>query len=132
VQRMLGRDVPSYENWPIKDENPPPFEVLEAKWNEQAQQTLAALSDVRNWSDDLEYSFTEDDGRQIIVNASPADIFTQLALHEVHHRAQALNILRRLGITIAEDLDYNALMYKRREAAAQARPTAPTGDATFS
>jgi hypothetical protein len=29
-----------------------------------------------------------------------------------------MNILRRLGITIAEDLDYNALMYKRREAAA--------------
>jgi uncharacterized damage-inducible protein DinB len=55
------------------------------------------------------------------VNASPADIFTQLALHEVHHRAQALNILRRLGVTFAEDLDYNALMYKRREAA----PAAP-------
>ena len=55
----------------------------------------------------------EDTGQRELINASPSDIFTQLALHEVHHRAQAMNILRRLGAK-AEDLDYNTLMYTRR------------------
>jgi uncharacterized damage-inducible protein DinB len=35
-------------------------------------------------------------------------------LHEVHHRAQAMNILRQLGVKLA-DIDYNAMMYTRRE-----------------
>jgi uncharacterized damage-inducible protein DinB len=47
--------------------------------------------------------------------AGAADIFTQLVLHEVHHRAQAMNMLRQLGIA-AEDIDYNTLMYRRRAA----------------
>jgi uncharacterized damage-inducible protein DinB len=33
----------------------------------------------------------------------------------VHHRAQAMNILRQLGVAL-EDIDYNALMFQRREA----------------
>lgn len=54
------------------------------------------------------------DDRQI-VTASAADIFSQMALHEVHHRAQAMNMLRQLGATM-EDIDFNALMLRRREA----------------
>jgi uncharacterized damage-inducible protein DinB len=50
----------------------------------------------------------------VIVTASAADIFTQLALHEVHHRAQAMHILTRLGVGVG-DIDYNLLMYQRRE-----------------
>ncbi len=115
VQRMLGRDVPPDEQWPIQEENPPPFAALEAAWIEQADHTRAALSAVRDWSVDLKYRVTGDDDRPVIVTASAADIFTQLVLHEVHHRAQAMNMLRHLGVAV-EDLDFNTFMYVRREA----------------
>jgi uncharacterized damage-inducible protein DinB len=115
VRRMEGRDVPSYEQWPIREEQPPPFASLEAEWNEQAGRTRAALGAVRDWNAELEYCVTTDEGRRDIVNATPAEIFTQLVLHEVHHRAQAMNMLRRLGVP-AEDIDFNTLMYRRRPA----------------
>jgi uncharacterized damage-inducible protein DinB len=114
VQRIRGRDVPPYEQWPIQDEKPPPFAVLEAAWTEQADDTRAALSAVRDWTADIEYRVTTDDGRAEIVTASAADLFTQLVLHEVHHRAQVMNMLRHLGVA-AEDLDFNSF-FKRREA----------------
>jgi uncharacterized damage-inducible protein DinB len=47
------------------------------------------------------------------VSATKADIFTQLVTHEVHHRAQALNILRQFGVKL-EDVGYSAMMYTRR------------------
>ncbi|MCI0359527.1 MAG: DinB family protein [Planctomycetaceae bacterium] len=114
VQRIQGRDLPPYETWPIQDEKPPPFTTLEPVWITQAGQTRAALAAVRDWSKELEYRVTRND-RTSIITASPADIFTQMALHEVHHRAQAMNMLRHLGVA-AEDIDFNTLMYQRRDA----------------
>ena len=114
IQRMQGREGPPYEQWPIRDENPPPLAQLEAAWLEQAAATRAALSAVADWNATLRYRVTDDDGVEIIVTTSPADLVTQLALHEVHHRAQALNMLRQLGVTFDEDIDYNALMYDRQ------------------
>ena len=116
VQRIQGLAVPPYEEWPIQDEKPPPFATLESAWIDQARQTRAALAAVRDWGAELEYQSTRND-RTSIITASPADIFTQLAFHEVHHRAQAMNMLRHLGTT-AEDIDFNTLMYKRRDALA--------------
>ncbi|MGQ0721746.1 MAG: DinB family protein [Candidatus Eiseniibacteriota bacterium] len=115
VQRMQQRDVPPYEQWPIREEGPPPFAALEAAWLEQAGRTRAVLSGVRDWTASIEYRVTGDDGRPVIVIASAAAIFTQLVLHEVHHRAQVLNMLRLLGVA-TEDLDFNLLTYKRRDA----------------
>ena len=69
---------------------------------------------MRDWTTELEYEAEGDDG-PVVVTASPADIFTQLSLHEVHHRAQVMFMLRQLGVALA-DIDFNALMYKRREA----------------
>ena len=48
-------------------------------------------------------------------------LFTQLALHEMHHRAQVmamLRLMRESGANIpgVQDIDYNDLMYERREA----------------
>ncbi|MCI0364216.1 MAG: hypothetical protein L0219_10065 [Phycisphaerales bacterium] len=43
-----------------------------------------------------------------------SDVFTQMVLHEVHHRAQVMAMLRELGRPL-EDLDYGYFMYKRRE-----------------
>ena len=116
VQRIRERDVPPYDQWPIQQENPPPFAALEAAWMEQADDTTAALSAVPDWTVDLEYRVTTDEGRAEIVTASAADIFSQLVMHEVHHRAQVMNILRHLGAA-AEDLDFNSF-FKRRAASA--------------
>jgi hypothetical protein len=33
---MQARDVPPYEQWPIRSEDPPAFAVLEAAWERQA------------------------------------------------------------------------------------------------
>jgi uncharacterized damage-inducible protein DinB len=118
VQRIQKRDVPPYEQWPIREEELPPFTVLEAAWTEQAGRTRAALSAVRDWSADLEYRVTGDGSRPEIVTASAADIFTQLTLHEVHHRAQVMNMLRHLGVA-TQDLDFNVLTYRRREASSR-------------
>ncbi len=116
VQRIGGRDVPPYEQWSIQWESPPSFAALEAAWIEQVGHTRTALSAVNDWSVDLEYQVTGDDDRSEIVTASAADLFTQLILHEVHHRAQVMNMLRQLGVAV-EDLDFNTF-FKRREASA--------------
>lgn len=113
VRRMTGRDVPRYEEWPIRDEKPPAFAQLERAWAEQAGVTRSALATVRDWGAPLEYEITNDEGKREMITASAGDIFTQLVLHEVHHRAQAMNMLRHLGVK-AEDLDYNTLTYTRR------------------
>ena len=115
IQRLQGGHVPPYEEWPIREEDAPPFAALEAAWTEQAGRTRDALRAVRDWNATREYRVTGDDGRPAIVTASVADIFTQLVLHEMHHRAQAMNMLQQLGVPVG-DIDYNTMMYKRRDA----------------
>lgn len=117
IQRMDQRDVPPYEQWPIRDEQPPPFPDLETIWTRQAGDTRAALGTPRDWNAEIEYRVTDDDGRRMIVTATAAGLFTQLAFHEVHHRAQVLNMLRHLGVQL-RDIDFNATMFARREAPA--------------
>ena len=112
VERMQGHAVPPHDEWLMQDEKPPAFAALEAAWIEQAGRTRAVLGSLRSWSDELEYRVDLEEGSRIIT-ASPSDIFTQLVLHEVHHRAQVMNMLRQLGVP-AQDIDFNTLMYKRR------------------
>ena len=114
TERMQGREVPPYETWPIQDENPPAFAVIETTWREQAAHTRRALETVKDWDRQFEYISKSREGRKTLVTVSPAEIFTQLTLHEVHHRAQVMFMLRQLGQSL-EDLDYGYLMFKRRE-----------------
>jgi uncharacterized damage-inducible protein DinB len=116
VQRMRRLEVPPYEQWAIRHEQPPPFAALEIAWAQQAADTRAAIDAVRDWQEPIEYRVTDDAGRRMIVTTCAADLFTQLAFHEIHHRAQAMNILTRFGAGVGEDLDFNTLMYQRREA----------------
>lgn len=116
VRRMRRDDVPPYDQWTIKDEHPLGFAALEPAWADQARLTRQTLAGVRDWSDRLEYTITNDEtGKREIVTPTLGDVATQLVLHEVHHRAQAMNMLRQLGIP-AMDLDYNSMMYPRRPA----------------
>lgn len=114
IERLLRREVPPYEQWPIRQESPPPFDAIERTWTAQAERTRAAIASVADWDEPLEYDVTDDDGRPFHITATPGDIVTQLALHEVHHRAQVMNMLRQLGVKL-EDIDFNAIMYTRRE-----------------
>jgi uncharacterized damage-inducible protein DinB len=118
VERICGRALPPYDQWPIQDEHPPPFEDLESAWREQSRTTRDALAAVRDWSQEIEYLVSPEIAnvpRPMFVTATYGDIATQIALHEVHHRAQAMFMLRQLGVTL-QDLDYNTLMYQRRDA----------------
>ena len=124
IQRLLEKDVPPYSAWAVHDETPPPFAVIDAMWAEQARATREAIASIRDWDAVIEYRGlfvgTDDQPRTpaTIISASASDIVTQLILHEVHHRAQAMNMLRQLGITaeVLGDIDFNALMYRRRTA----------------
>ncbi len=115
VERILGHDVPPYPQWEVHDENPPAFPELERLWNAQAARTRDTLASVADWSAPVKYTVTSDDNRTWRVSTNIADVATQLALHEMHHRAQALNVLRHLGVTFKDDLDFNSMMYDRVE-----------------
>ena len=125
IERLQGRAVPPYDHWPIKYENPPAFDVIETTWREQAKNTrasIAAESERGDWNRKITWlSFADDarGGKRYHVTATAGDFITQLALHEVHHRAQIMAMLRTVpgvGSHPLEDLDYNALMFERREA----------------
>lgn len=102
------------EEWIIDDEALPPFAEVERVWRKQSARTRTTIAEITNWTKEFEYRSGSPE-QPIIVTASPEDVFTQLALHEVHHRAQAMAMLRQFGIA-AEDLDYNDMMYKWRYA----------------
>jgi uncharacterized damage-inducible protein DinB len=115
IQRMEEKVVPPYSEWPIQDENPPPFAELESLWNDQAVTTRATLAAVEDWDREVEQPRTLEDGRTYSVVTSLDEMFMQLAFHEVHHRAQVLNMLRQLGVETC-DIDYNALMVRQKNA----------------
>ena len=116
IERLEGRTVPPYDQWPINYENPPAFDVIERTWRQQAADIRATIAAVRDWTRPVRWlSFPDDAGRRFHIGATAGDLFTQLALHEMHHRAQLMVMLRELGTPLA-DLDYNALMFERREA----------------
>ncbi|MDQ7859642.1 MAG: DinB family protein [Armatimonadota bacterium] len=112
--RLTRKTPPPRSGWPLDEDRPPPFAELEAVWLAQARRTRAAIAGVEDWSRELEYTVRWD-GTPVVITVSPGDIFSQLLIHEAHHRAQAMAMLRQLGVA-AEDLDYNVLMYRRRDA----------------
>lgn len=111
VRRITGADVPPYEHWPVREEAHPALAELESLWQAQTAVTRAAIGAVADWDAPITYDTTNEDGERMNVTANAHDIFVQLAMHEVHHRSQALNMLKALGGTPA-DLDYNLLTYR--------------------
>jgi len=109
VARLEGRHVPPYSEWPIQDEQPPPFAVVESTWTDQAAHTRSVLAAVDDWNREIQYQTLPDLGPQRTITTTPANLVTQIAFHEVHHRAQALNMLRHLGVATT-DVDFNTLM----------------------
>ena len=114
IERLLGRPVPDYEHWEFQDERPLAFGDLEPRWSAQSEATRRAIEGERDWGRTIVYRVRDDDGRLVEATCSAMDMYTQLVLHEVHHRAQAMNMLRTLGATIEGEIDFNATMYTRR------------------
>lgn len=116
IQRLKGLAVPPYDQWPIKEETPPAFATIEHHWREQAAHTRETIAAEHDWNRRITWhSFPNEQGKRFYITATAGEFFTQLTLHEVHHRAQILVMLRELGHPV-EDLDYNALMFDRQEA----------------
>jgi uncharacterized damage-inducible protein DinB len=116
IERVLGREVPPYPQWPMQEESPPAFEIIERTWRERAKSTRAAIAAERDWGRRITWlSFPNEAGKRFHITVTPGDLITQLALHEVHHRAQIMAMMRERGRPL-EDLDYNAMMFERQEA----------------
>jgi uncharacterized damage-inducible protein DinB len=119
IERLEEKTVPPYEQWPVKYENPPErFEMIEQQWHAQGKRIRGVVAAERDWSRTITWLSFPDDTRgnkRFHITCTAGDLFTQLTLHEVHHRAQIMAMLRELGTAIVEDIDYNALMYDRRE-----------------
>jgi uncharacterized damage-inducible protein DinB len=111
--RLQRETVPPREQWPISVQRQPTFPELEVAWSAQAPVTARTLAEITDWDTPFEYSVSER-GKKIIITVTPADVATQLCFHEVHHRAQAMAMLRQLGVE-AQNLDYSIFMYGRRE-----------------
>lgn len=114
AQRMSGETLPSPippTIFPVHPNQHPDFATLEAAWVTQAQRTRAAIAGVHDWSRTLSYA-VDWDGTPMRITTTPGDVMSQLVIHEAHHRAQCMAMLRQLGIA-AEDLDYSYWMYQR-------------------
>ncbi len=77
MERIQEHEVPPYEQWPIRDEEPPPFPDLQRHRTCRRNGPGAALAAVQDWTTPLQYQ-TDRPGRPI-VTASWADIFTHSA-----------------------------------------------------
>ncbi len=118
IERLEGRTVPHYNEWPIKDETPPAFDVVEKTWREQAKQVRTAIANERDWNRKITWLSFPDDTRgnkRFHITCTAGELLTQLAFHEIHHRAQIMAMLREFGKPL-EDLDYNSMMFERVEA----------------
>lgn len=113
IERLQGHVVPPYDTWPIKEESPPPFADLERVWRVQGERVRGVIAAERDWPRRITWrSFPNEKGERFDITASAGDFLTQLALHEVHHRAQVMVMLRQLG-TPVQDIDFNDLMFER-------------------
>jgi uncharacterized damage-inducible protein DinB len=113
VERMQQHDVPAYSDWPVQYEKPPEFGVIEKSWRKQAEATRKFITVPHDWDAEFTYTTAAEPGEaRQIVTVTIADLFTQLAFHEVHHRAQLMAMLRQCGKSLG-DIDFNMIMYKR-------------------
>jgi uncharacterized damage-inducible protein DinB len=110
VQRLRGAaDVPAWEERPFARFYKTDFGPLEAAIRAQVMETTATLREITDWARPVEYSFV-DEGERVHIRTTTGGIAAQLCFHEIHHRAQAMAMLRQLGVP-AQDLDYSFLMY---------------------
>jgi uncharacterized damage-inducible protein DinB len=104
---------PLPDTFPIGETKQPTFADLEKVWTEQAKHTRATLAATKDWTRTVPRRFEQGD-KIVITTASKADIATQMLMHEVHHRAQVMAMLRQFGVE-AQNLDYIGFAARREE-----------------
>jgi uncharacterized damage-inducible protein DinB len=109
--RLAAAPLPPVSEWPIAERLQPAFADLEAVWEPQMDRVRAIFERTTDWDRRITSEIRAPD-RVVSVTATKADIATQLLLHDVHHRAQAMAILRQLGVP-AQDLDYIGFVQER-------------------
>jgi len=118
AMRIRGERFPEpfrWEEWPISQATCPTFADLEAAWRRQMPQTRATLAAITNPEHVVETRMVLPDEVRVFT-ATQGDLATQLLLHEVHHRAQAMAMLRQFGVA-AQDVDFiDYVEQVRREA----------------
>jgi len=100
-------------SFPISETAQPAFADLERAWTAQAPETRATLARTTDWNTTLTRRYEQGD-KVVVQTASKAEIAVQMLMHEVHHRAQAMSMLRQLGVP-AENLDYIRFVARREE-----------------
>jgi uncharacterized damage-inducible protein DinB len=110
--RLREQSIPSFdESYPISETRQPRFDDLEAVWEPLMLETRATLERTSDWDRPVTCEIRWPD-RVVTLTATKSAIVTQLLLHDVHHRAQAMAILRQLGVP-AQDLDYIGFVQRR-------------------
>jgi uncharacterized damage-inducible protein DinB len=109
---MHGEVLPPVTEWPLIEERMQTFAELEAAWRAQAPETRARLSNVTDWQTIVVADLVQPGRGGIQRRATRQQVASQLLLHEVHHRAQAMAMLRQFGIP-AQTLDFIRLVEKR-------------------
>ena len=104
AMRLREERLPPVAEWPISEERQPTFVSLESAWGALSERTRMTLAHTSDWDHRVTTELVLPQ-KTLRLTASKADIATQLLLHEVHHRAQAMAMLRQLGVA-AQDLDY--------------------------
>lgn len=114
TRRLRGDDVAPPPDRPFAPFAHTGFAALEPVWQEETQRTSRMLREISDWSRPVEYLVRQPDRPTIRIRTTTGGIAAQMLFHEVHHRAQAMAMLRQLGIA-AQNLDYSGFMYHRTE-----------------
>jgi uncharacterized damage-inducible protein DinB len=124
--RLMEQPIPRFdEHYPISEAGQPRFADLEAAWQPQMRTVRAVLAETTDWDRAVTCQLRWPD-RVVTLTATKAAIATQLLLHEVHHRAQAMAMLRLLGIP-AQTLDYIQFVQERNVRILEPAPEDPAG-----
>lgn len=110
VERLGGRDFPLSES-PFTPERLPELEPFVRAWEAQAARTGTALRTLGDPARPVEFISLAGPA-PVRARAPAGEIVLHMALHEVHHRAQVMAMLRQCGVR-AENIDYSFLAFTR-------------------
>lgn len=114
TRRLQGEDVLPPPQRPFAALAQTGFGPLEPVWQEETERTVRTLREISDWSKPVEYLIRRTDQPALRVQTTTGGIAAQMLFHEVHHRAQAMAMLRQLGIA-AQNLDFSVFMFHRTE-----------------
>ncbi len=112
-RRLRGEKVPAEpSDRPFTRFLDTDFASLEQAWKVQVEETRRTLREITDWTRPIEYAPTNSPRPTLRIRTTTGGVATQLLFHEIHHRAQAMAMLRQLGVP-AENLDYSILAFQR-------------------